>query len=334
MQKSTSNEEMKRKKVVVIGGGTGTFTVLSGLKEYPVDLTAIVTMADDGGSTGRLRDEFGVLPPGDLRQCLVALSDADGVMRKLMTHRFDRGDLAGHSFGNIFISTLEQVAGSLDIALDMISEILNIRGKVVPVTLEKIHLHAELKNGKVLHGESVFMEYQLVSKYGISKIWLEPQGKANPKALRAIREADIIVVGPGKLYTSLLPNFLVTGISHAFARSKATKIYIANLMSQQGHTDNFSVLDYVEVLESYIERNAFDVIIYNTKMPPPALVRRYADEGEPVIHKPNNFFSPHRMVGANLLAEGITKSQTKDLLRRTLIRHDSKKIARAIARYF
>src|SRR3989338_1628649 len=243
------NVQNTRKKIVVIGGGTGTFTVLSGLKHFPVDLTAIVTMADDGGSTGVLRDEFGVLPPGDLRQCLVALSDADLVMRKLFNHRYDRGELKGHNFGNIFISTLEQVTGSLDRALDVAGEILNIRGRVVPVTLTKVDLVTELKNGKVLHGESALSDYQLVSRFGIKKSFLTPAAKANPKALQAIKEADLIVVGPGNLYASLIPNFLVTGIGRAFIASKAKKIYVANLMNKHGHTDDFLVSDYVQTLE-------------------------------------------------------------------------------------
>ena len=314
----------------MIGGGTGTFTVLSGLKHYPVDLTAVVTMADDGGSTGVLRDEFGVLPPGDVRQCLVALADEDLLMRKLFNHRYDRGSLKGHSFGNIFISTLEQVAGSIDKAIDVAANILNVRGRVVPVTLDQIALHAELNNGKILNGESAFMEYQLVSKYGIKKIYLDPAGKANPKALKAVAEADLIVVGPGKLYTSILPNFLVKGVPRAFARSKAKKVFIANLMSQQGHTDNFSVCDYVEVLEAYIGKHVFDTILFNTKKPPQALVRRYADEGEPVVCTEECKKSGYELVGKDLLAEGIANTPKKDLLRRTLIRHDSDKLAKAI----
>lgn len=319
----------------MIGGGTGTFTVLSGLKHYPVDLTAVVTMADDGGSTGVLRDEFGVLPPGDVRQCLVALADEDLLMRKLFNHRYDRGGLKGHSFGNIFISTLEQVAGSIDKAIDVAATVLNIRGRVVPVTLDKIALHAELSNGKMLNGESAFMEYQLVSKYGIKKIFLDPAGVANPKALKAIEEADLIVVGPGKLYTSILPNFLVKGVSRAFLRSKAKKVFIANLMSQQGHTDNFSVTDYARVLEECIaptqkQKLVFDAILYNTNKPPQTLVRRYADEGEPVVCTDACKKSGYELVGKDLLADGVAKTPKKDLLRRTLIRHDSDKLAKTI----
>lgn len=327
---NNKQENPKRKNIVVIGGGTGTFTVLSGLKHYPVDLTAIVTMADDGGSTGRLRDEYGVLPPGDLRQCLVALSEADTVMRKLFNHRYEKGDLRGHNFGNIFISTLEQVTGNFDQALDVAGKILNIRGRVMPVTFDKIALHAELKNGKILNGESAFMEYQLVSKYGIKKIYLNPEGSANPKALEAINEADLIVVGPGKLFTSILPNFLVKGVSRALTRSKAKKVFIANLMSQQGHTDNFSVTDYVKILEDYIGGKVFDTILYNTKNPPQSLVRRYADEGEPVVCTVQCKKSGYEIIGKDLLADGIAKTAKKDLLRRTLIRHDPDKLAKIL----
>src|SRR3989338_8459514 len=220
------------KKIVVIGGGTGTFTVLSGLKHYHAELTAIGTMADNGGSTGRLRDEFGVLPPGDLRQCLVALSEADTVMRKLFNHRYEHGDLAGHNFGNIFISTLEQVTGSLDKALHVAGKILQIHGQVIPVTLDKVRLVAELKNGKVLKGESALSDYQLVSRFGIKKIYLAPKAKANPEALRAIMEADLVIVGPGNLYASLIPNFLVHGVGNALVKSGAKKVYIANLMNK------------------------------------------------------------------------------------------------------
>ncbi len=329
--KKLQPKKQKNKKIVILGGGTGSFTVLSGLKHYPVDLTAVVTMADDGGSTGRLRDEFGVLPPGDLRQCLVALSRADLVMRKLFNYRFEKGELAGHSFGNIFISTLEQVTGSLDRALDVAGEVLNIRGRVVPVTLTKVDLVAELMNGKVLHGESALSDYQLVSRFGIKKIYLTPKAKANPKAIVAIKEADLIIVGPGNLYASLIPNFLVQGVGAAFVRSKAKKIYIANLMNKHGHTDDFFVSDYVRVLESTIgKKDVFDAVIYNTKKPGTGLIRKYADEGEPVVCGPECAKGNFALIGANLLADTIAKTIKKDFLRRTLIRHDSDKLAKVI----
>lgn len=321
-----------RKKVVVIGGGTGTFTVLSGLKKYPLDLTAIVTMADDGGSTGRLRDEYGVLPPGDLRQCLVALSEADLVMRELFNHRFDRGELAGHSFGNIFLATLEQVTGDIDAALDVAGKVLNIRGAAIPVTREKVKLVAELKNGKVLEGESAISDYQLVSRFGIERIFLRPVPRANPKALAAIRDSDLVIVGPGNLYASLVPNFLVRGVGDALKKSRAKKVYIANLMNKNGHTDDFTVRDYVTSLEQAIgSTGVFDTIVYNTKHPPAALVRKYADEGSPVIWTDEGW-NGEECTGANLLANGIARTPKRDMLRRTLIRHDPDKLAKVLVR--
>ncbi|HEY4522456.1 MAG TPA: gluconeogenesis factor YvcK family protein [Candidatus Paceibacterota bacterium] len=319
------------KKVVTIGGGTGTFTVLTGLKKYPLDLTAIVTMADDGGSTGRLRDEFGVLPPGDLRQCLVALSEGNGVMRKLFNHRYEKGQLEGHSFGNIFISTLEQVTGSLDRALDVVGKILNIRGRVVPVTLTKIRLVTQLKNGKVLQGEHQLSDYQLVSKFGIKNMSLKPQAKPNPKALTAIGNADVIVVGPGNLFGSLIPNFLVPGIGKALARSKAKKVLVANLMNRHGHTDGFSVQDYVDILEKYIgKKGVFDYVLYNTKKPAKALLKKYADEGEPLEDVPRGKIS-YKLIGADLLSDAVAKKSKTDVVNRALIRHDSDKLAKVIS---
>lgn len=322
-----------RKKIVTIGGGTGRFALLQGLKKYPVELSAIVTMSDDGGSTGRLMDEFGVLPPGDLRQCLVALSSAPQVMRKLMSYRFDKGELKGHNFGNIFLSTLEMVTGSLDKALDLAGAILNIKGKVIPVTLDKVKLVAELKNGKVIQGEDALGDYQLVSRFGIKKIYLQPKGKANPKAIQAIKEADMIVVGPGDLYTSLIPNFLVAGISEAVMRSKAKKVYVINLMNKNGHTDDFEIADYVRTFEHAIGRKKmFDTVIYNTKKPDPALLRKYADEGEPVVPGKKGLNGSYECVGANLLASGLAKKAKGDALPRALIRHDPATLAKLLMR--
>ncbi len=317
------------KKIVVIGGGTGTYTVLTGLKQYPVHLSAIVTMADDGGSTGRLRDEFGVLPPGDVRQCLVALSDGEEVLRKLFLHRFDKGELSGHNFGNLFISSLEQITGDIQKALEFAGEILKIRGEVIPVTLDKIKLVAELKNGKVLHGEHQISDYQLVSRFGIKRFYLKPKARANIKALTAIKTADAIVIGPGNLYGSLMPNFLVQGIARAVARSSAKKIYVANLMNKHGHTDDFGVSDYIDILEEKLGNGVIDAVIYNTKNPSKALVRRYADEGEPILQDTAHL-SGRVLIGGKMLANDLHKGAKVDMLRRTLIRHDTHKLARAI----
>ncbi len=321
------------KKVVTIGGGTGTFTVLSGLKNYPLDLTAIIAMTDDGGSSGVLRDEYGVLPPGDLRQALVALSDAGGDMRDLFNHRYQNGGLKGHNFGNLFISTLEQVTGNLDKALEVVSNILNIRGHVIPVTLSKVKLKIELNNGKIIHGEDAMRGYRLLSKFGVKKMRLEPDAVANPKALEAIKGADLIIVCPGHLYGSLIPNFLVKGIGQAVAKSKAKKVYVANLMNRHGDTDNFTVKDYVDALEKAIgKKGTFDYVVYNTKTPPKNLIKKYAEEGEPVVCGDECQNAAFKLVGANLLSKNVTNITKGDTLawQRALIRHDSDALAKVI----
>lgn len=320
------------KKIVTIGGGTGRFSLLLGLKKYLVDISAIVAMSDDGGSTGVLRDELGVLPPGDIRQCLIALSGSSLTMRNMMAHRFHKGGLAGHNFGNILISTLEMVTGSLDKALEVAHTVLNIKGRVIPVTLDKVKLIAELNNGKVIRGEDALGEYQLLSRIGVKKMSLTPHSHANPKALKAIREADLIVVGPGDLYTSLIPNFLVPGVSEAFVRSKAKKVYVANLMNLHGHTDDFSVSDYLTELEGMIgKRRVFDAVLCNTKRPTPALLKKYKNEGSP-LHCDTSDVPGYRLVQADLLARGVAEAAKGDRLRRVLIRHDPSRLAAAIIR--
>jgi len=321
---------MPTRRVVTIGGGTGTFTVLSGMRAYSdLDLSAIVTMADDGGSTGRLRDEYGVLPPGDLRQCLVALSDAPQVMRELFSFRYDRGDLKGHSFGNIFISTLEQMTGDLDRVLDIAGEILKIRGAVIPVTLDKVRLETELVGGARVAGQFALESNRSVSRVGIKRMWLAPHARANPKALTAIRRANLIVIGPGNFYSSIVPNFLVSGVVSALRRSKARKVFVVNLMNKDGQTDGFTSERYVATLEKLAGGPCIDVVLYNTKRPSESLLRRYADEGEPVSRGAREA-GGRIVVGKDLLARGLYRRQKGDTLPRTLIRHDSTKLAKAL----
>lgn len=319
----------KKPKIVVIGGGTGTNSVLTGLKRYPVELSTIVTMADDGGSTGRLRDEYGVLPPGDIRQCLVALSDESLLMRKLFNYRFDRGEFRGHNFGNIFISTLEQISGGLDKALEVVSQLLKVRGTVIPVTFSETRLVARLGNGKVLKGETQIGAYPFVSKFGIKELYLSPKPRVNPKAISAIKEADLIVVGPGNFQRSLLPNFLVPGIAAAFKKARAKKVYIANLMNKFGHTDNFSVKQYVTEFEQYVGRGTFDYVLYNTKAPVRSLLRKYAEEGEMVRVNPE-LKRNKKYIGKNLISSKIHHRKKGDPIARTLIRHDSAVIAKTL----
>ncbi|KKT22060.1 MAG: hypothetical protein UW08_C0019G0009 [Parcubacteria group bacterium GW2011_GWB1_43_8b] len=315
----------KKKKVVVIGGGTGNFTLLMGLKKYPVELCAIVSMADNGGSSGILRDELGVLPPGDIRQCLVALSSSDRVMRELINYRFTEGKLRGHNFGNLLLSALEKSSGSFDKAIEAASEILRIEGKVIPVTLTNTNLIAYFSNGKVIRGEHT-IEFANLSN--LKKLTLEPKAKANPKAIQAIKQADVIVIAPGDFYQSIVPNFLVKGIPEAMRMSRAKKVYVCNLMTKQQHTSGFGVKDFVSNLESYMG-SAVDFVIYNNKAPNPALIRRYAEENEYPVKAEYRLPKP-KFIGADLLSRQIANSVKGDLLRRNLIRHDSNKIAKMI----
>jgi uncharacterized cofD-like protein len=309
------------KKIVTIGGGTGNFTVLKGLKNYDVDISAIVSMADDGGSTGILRDELGVLPPGDVRQCLVALSDSSRLMRSLMNYRFEQGGLGGHSFGNLLLSALEKVTGSFEKAVEEVGKILFIKGKVIPVTTHQVRLKMILKNCHVLEGEREVYLSQEIEK-GYSSIYLDPYPKANPHAINEILNADLIVMGPGGLHTSLIPNLLVEGITDALKQSDAKKVFIVNLMNRKGQTGGFKVSDYLAELERFIGEDIFDYIVVNDQSPPKELIEIYAAEGDLV----ENDIKDGRIRAAGLLGE-LRQGPKKDLLKRNLIRHDSKKLA-------
>lgn len=314
------------KKVVVIGGGTGNFTVLKGLKNYDVDLCAIVSMADDGGSTGILRDELGVLPPGDVRQCLVALSNSSRLMRSLMNYRFENGNLGGHSFGNLLLSALEKVTGSFERAVEEVGKIMYIKGKVIPVTTNQTRLKMVLHNRKLLEGEKEIYLSKEIDK-GYHSIYLEPYPKANQEALSEIRHADLVILGPGGLHTSLIPNLLVDGIANALLTSQAKKVFIANLMNRKGQTTEFSVSKYVHELTRFIGKDIFDYIIVNKQKPPKELIDIYKKEGTLVQ---NDLFEP-RVIEANLLGE-LKEEPKTDLMIRNLIRHDPDKLARELVK--
>jgi uncharacterized cofD-like protein len=319
----------KRKKIVVIGGGTGTFTVLTGLKKYPVDLTAIVAMSDSGGSTGVLRDELGVLPPGDVARCLVALSRQDMLMRALMDYRFEGGKLKGHRFGNLLLSALEKTTGSFDKAVEKASDILRTNGRVIPSTLGNVHLMAKVGTRTIRGEEKIQMTHMNGS---LKKLWLEPSGHANPKALAAIRAADAIIIGPGGFYSSVVTNLLVRGIPEAIRASKAKKIFICNLMTKAEHTRDYSVADYTRALEKYLG-GPVDVVIYNNKSPKPELLKKYAREGD-ALTSWQELPADSELVGANLLSHRETKFKKIGTPSRetSLVRHDATKLARTIAK--
>jgi len=312
------------KKIAVIGGGTGNFAVLKGLKSYDVDISAIVSMADDGGSTGILRDELGVLPPGDVRQCLVALSDSSRLMRSLMNYRFENGGLEGHSFGNLLLSALEKVTGSFEKAVEEVAKILFIKGKVIPVTTHQVRLKMILNSRKVLEGEKdIYLSQEI--DLGYKSIYLEPYPKANPHAINEIMNADMVVIGPGGLHTSLIPNLLVEGISEALRETQAKKTFVTNLMNRKGQTTGFKVSDYLKELVRYIGEDIFDYIVVNGQKPDPELIQVYAEEGDLV----ENDLKDERIRMASLLGE-LKDGPKKDLIKRNLIRHDPKKLSQEL----
>lgn len=322
------------KKVVTIGGGTGSFMLLSGLKKYPVELSAIVSMADDGGSTGILRDELGVLPPGDVRQCLVALSDSSSTLRELMNYRFAEGGLSGHSFGNLFLSALEKITGSFTKGVQEAAQILNVKGEVIPVTATDTKLFIELKNKKILRGEDEVNHNFTLQKQGVKKIYFKPEAKPNARALEKIREADLIVIGPGNHYCAIIPNLLVPGVARAIRQSRAKVVYNCNLVNKKGQTEGFTLDEYVMAVERYIGRRQVDFVTYNAQKPPRELIRKYsAEESELVtFDRLKNPERTYRVVKASLLSSERVKIQKGDMIAgtRAFIRHDSEKLAQVL----
>ena len=258
---TNENKQPNSPHIVAIGGGTGLSVLLRGLKEHTKRITAIIGVADDGGSSGRLRREMGIIPPGDFRNCIVALSDENSILNELFQYRFPEGsELQGHSFGNLFIAAMTDVTDSFEDALAESSKILSVKGKVLPATNENISLSVLLKDGKLITGESKVKE----SLSEIEELMINPpNAEASPAAIHAINDADLIVIGPGSLYTSILPNLMVPSIVDAITQSKAIKYYICNVATEIGETQNFTVGKHIEVLENYLGSGVLDVIIAN-----------------------------------------------------------------------
>ncbi len=256
-------------RIAVIGGGTGLSTLLRGLKEYTHNITAIVTVADDGGSSGRLRREMGILPPGDIRNCLASLSSDEALLSQLFQYRFPAGDdgLEGHSFGNLFISALAEITGSFEVAVAESGRVLSVHGRVLPSTLHDVKLVADIALPNLINEVRVEGESSIPEASGkVRHVWLEPNSPpAFPQAIRAILSADLIVVGPGSLYTSLLPNLLVSDIAQAVHASRALKIYVSNVATQPGETDNYSCRDHLMAIQEHTGLDLFDIIVVNRK---------------------------------------------------------------------
>ena len=312
-------------RVVALGGGTGLSTILRGLKEWTTNITAVVTVMDDGGSSGRLRRERHMLPPGDIRNCLIALAEDESRISQLFQHRFEKSgsDIDGHSIGNLVITGLQEMTGSFDRSIEELSKMLNIRGQVLPATLEDVDLVAEMADGTVIQGEENIGESSnRVVRMSLSESKVPPY----PKVLEAIAEADVIIMGPGSLYTSIIPNLLVDQIAEKIENSSASKFYVANLMTQPGETDEFMLSDHLDALGQYLDLGKLDHILINNGSFPEELLNQYrADNSVPVTNDiPTSNGLNQRVVVANLLdlveIEGV---QT--------IKHHSGNLARTIA---
>lgn len=330
-----ANDEITGVKIVVIGGGTGSFTLLQGVKRYAKHVTALVNMADDGGSTGQLRDELGVLPPGDVRQCLVALSDSPKV-RDLFNYRFDEGSLKGHAFGNLFLTALEKMTGSFGEAVELAGRVLNIEGRVEPVTLSDVTLCVEGVDRRPVKGQFTIAHQEIAKR---PKIWLEPTAVANPAAVRAILRADLVVVAPGNLYGSLAPVLVIDGIRRALHETRAKCVYVCNLVTKPGPTDGFTVKDFASEIERLAGGEFLDYVVFNNDEPSPELMEKYAHGGELVVkYDLNELRRQHyEFRGVPILAkQAWTGTQASDPIAsaRSFIRHDSDAVARQLMRLY
>jgi len=275
---------VKGPKVVVIGGGTGLSTMLRGLKYYTSNITAIVTVADDGGGSGDLREDLGILPPGDIRNCILALADTEPLMEELLQFRFKEGRLKNQSFGNLFLAAMDGISGNFEEAVQKMSKVLAVTGKVIPVTLDNIVLKAKLKNGMVVEGESNIPEASEKNKTSIDYVFIEPaNASAVEEAINALKEADAVILGPGSLYTSVIPNLLVKDISSALLKSDALKLYVSNIMTQPGETDNYSVTDHINAIAKHVGKNIIDYVIVNTGVIDKELEDKYSESTSKLV---------------------------------------------------
>ena len=320
-------------KITVIGGGTGSFTLLSALKDHTRQLAAVVNMVDDGGSTGVLRDELGVLPPGDVRQCLVALSDSPKI-RDLFSYRFDEGTFQGHSFGNLLLTALEKTTGSFTEAVETASEILRVNGVVIPATLDNVRLKMEWPEvSTILHGERVIDAEYFRYDPRRAALSLVPAASPNQTAIKAIEQADLVVIAPGDLYTSLGPLLIIDGIGDALRHTEAKVMYVSNLVTKEGQTTGFCVSDHAAEIERFIGGQALDYVLYNKEMPTSDVAARYKAENAYLVEVDEETLATksYQAVGGNFLG-AVADGHTGDVLpvTRSLIRHDSTAIAKAL----
>nr|WP_270172743.1 YvcK family protein [Paenibacillus sp. SYP-B4298] len=304
--------------IVVIGGGTGLSVMLRGLKEKPLDITAIVTVADDGGSSGILRNELHMPPPGDIRNVLTALADVEPLLADMLNYRFNHGNgLAGHSLGNLMLAAMTDISGDFVTGVRELSRVLAVRGRVLPAAGQSIVLKAEMKDGSVVTGESMIPK----ARRQIKRVMIEPANvEPLEEAVEALREADAILVGPGSLYTSIIPNLLVPKLAQAIVESNAVKIFVCNVMTQPGETDNYSVSDHLEAIHAHIGHHLFDYVIVNDGEIPPQVQSKYAEEGAKAVHLD---LEEVKKRGYQVIADRL-------VLFRTYLRHDAARLSHHI----
>ncbi len=308
-------------KIAAIGGGTGLSTMLRGLKLYTPNISAIVTVADDGGSSGVLRTDYGMLPPGDVRNCVSALADVDPIAGELLNYRFQEGNLKGHSLGNLILAALNEMSGNFEEAVEKFNRLMGVVGTVYPVTNENVTLHAELRDGSIIDGESHIGQHRIGKNKGISSVFLSPEKpKAVEQAIDAILDADVVVLGPGSLYTSIIPNLLVEGIPEAIRESKAVKIYVCNIMTQPGETEGYKASQHLEALEKHSYKGIADAMIVNNAPIPETLRLKYLEEFASEV-----YIDSERIVGRTALVSGNFL-----LVKSSKIRHNFSRLARTI----
>ncbi|MGI6085069.1 MAG: gluconeogenesis factor YvcK family protein [Acetivibrionales bacterium] len=309
-------------KVVAIGGGTGTSTLLRGLKSYTSNITAIVTVADDGGGSGVLRSDLGMLPPGDIRNCMLALAETEPVLEKLLAYRFTEGSLKGQSFGNLFLAAMNGISDSFEQAVRYMGDVLAITGRIYPVTEDNIFLVAELEDGTQIRGESRIGSHSSTHPGRIRQVMLDKTSVTPVKqAIDAIYEADIIVLGPGSLYTSVIPNLLVEGVATAIAESKAIKVYACNIMTQPGETENYTAGDHIEAIYSHVHKPFIDVCIANNGKIRPDILKKYQNDGSNPVTIDAHVI---KKFGVRLVEKNLVK------IHKDLVRHDSDLLAQTV----
>jgi uncharacterized cofD-like protein len=310
---------VKGPKIVVIGGGTGLSTMLRGLKYYTSNITAIVTVADDGGGSGDLREDLGMLAPGDIRNCILALADTEPLMEELLQYRFKDGRLKNQSFGNLFLAAMDGISNNFEEAVHKMSSVLAVTGRVIPVTLDNVTLKAKLKNGNIVEGESNIPEEAIRQNSGIDKVFIDPKdAKALKEAVEAISEADAIILGPGSLYTSVIPNLLVRDIAGAIQKTSALKLYVSNIMTQPGETDDYSVEDHLKAIFNHVGDKLIDYVVINVGKIDDELKDRYKEEASHLVKIDELAV---KELGVNVI-EGNFISKKNGL-----IRHNSEKLA-------